>query len=206
MKKTLCVGLSAFFLFLFAIFTIIVKKDLLRHFDFNTTVRLQEHTPLRFDPFFSALSVLGRFEYMAVILVLLLVFRRKIWGAVVFIIFAGAHVIEIVGKTFLDQPPPPHMFLRSQYSNFPGLYVSTEDSYPSGHSFRSIFLAVVISYLIWRSTELSLPIKLILTVFVVGLAFTILYSRITLGEHWTSDVIGGALLGLACSIFSLAFL
>lgn len=212
--RIIFVVLSAFFLFAFFAFTLWVRTDALRHFDFDITVRLQANTPLRFDSVFSVLSVFGRVEYTATLVFLILGFLffakkrtvKKIIGyTVVVFLFAGVHILELVGKFFLNQPGPPNMFLRSQFSEFPGLYVHTAASYPSGHSLRIVFLGIVIVFLLWH-TRFHKPARVVTVVAIAGLVTAMLYSRITLGEHWATDVIGGSFLGASAGFLALLFL
>lgn len=202
----LLVGISSFFLFI--LFTIIVRSDFLRPFDFNTTVRIQDDIPVRFDEFFSFLSVVGRFEFSIVVLLAILFLKRKIMGMVPFALFGFAHVVEIIGKTTLSQPGPPHMFLRTTdlSMNFPGLHVHTDASYPSGHSLRAVFLSILIVFLIWQMKKLPAKLRYFVIAVTSSYIFLMLLSRVSLGEHWTTDVIGGALLGLSFAFLSLVFL
>lgn len=194
--------------FLFIIFTLIVRADILRQFDFNTTVRLQDDIPTKFDNFFSILSVIGRFEISLIILVIILVLRRKILGLFVIGFFGFAHVLELVGKLILEQPGPPHMFLRTTdlSHDFPGLYVHTQSSYPSGHSMRAVILTVLIVMIIYHAKKLNSKARIILIGISTSYAFLMLLSRVSLGEHWTTDVVGGSFLGLSIGLLSLILL
>lgn len=198
--------LSGIFLCLsFFAFTFWVRSDSLRPFDFNTTVKLQDKVSEKFDPYFSILSVVGRFEFTAPLLLILLLIKRKITGLIPIFLFGTAHIVELIGKTILEQPGPPNMFLRSQFSDFPGLYVHTQASYPSGHSLRAVFLAVIFIFAIYRS-KLPKNIKRFSNIAILTILFFMLVSRVSLGEHWTTDVIGGSILGLSFSLLSLIFI
>lgn len=205
-KLPILLFLSFLFFCLFFGFTLIIKNKLLDGLDFNTTVKLQNHIPLKYDEFLSSFSLIGSFEILVILLFFVAFFQKKIKAFLIFMPFFGAHLVEIIGKSFFHHPGPPFMFFRYNLGFlFPSSYINTGSSYPSGHSLRIIFVSVIIAYLIKKS-KLQLINKLIFHSIILLFAGFMLVSRISLGEHWTSDVIAGALLGMSSGIFALIFL
>jgi len=191
---------------LFVGFSFLVHKNLFTQFDFNTTVRLQDHLPRKVDTPFSFLSYIGDFEITAIILIIFLALRRKINGIFIFLSFAFFHAFELYGKTFVNHLPPPHFMLRTErISNFPQFYVSAENSYPSGHGARALFITTILAIFTWKNNKISSTQKLIIYSFLILYDLIMLTSRIYLGEHWISDIIGGSILGASFAIFSFIF-
>jgi undecaprenyl-diphosphatase len=135
-------------------------------------------------------SVVGGVEFVAIATValaagLLLDGRDRLALRLV-VAFLVTGLIELAAKTVVPQTPVPEDAMRAPDPSL--LDVSTPYPYPSGHMLRSVLLLGAI-YLLWPSR----PGRVALLIFLAASAT----SRVYLGTHWPSDVIGGALLGIA---------
>jgi undecaprenyl-diphosphatase len=142
----------------------------------------------------SLVSLLGNFEVSSAVTlaVAALRWRRQgLRGLAPLLLFVGV-AIEVILKFYLPHPGPPQGFSRNKHF-LPPLRFSTPYSFPSGHMLRAAFLATFLftSTGKWRTLG---------WIFVLAMAIT----RPYLNEHWTSDVIGGFLLGQAFAWIAVA--
>jgi undecaprenyl-diphosphatase len=135
-------------------------------------------------------SVVGGVEFVAVAAValaagLVLAGRRRL-AARLLAAFVVTGLIELVFKMVVPQAPVPGDVLRGPDPSL--LDISTPYPFPSGHMLRAVLLLGAI-YLLWPNK----PGRMAILLFLVASAS----SRLYLGTHWPSDVLGGALLGIA---------
>lgn len=192
--------LAAVFLVLFTYFSYIVAKERWQQIDFDTTVKLQDHLPRKYDQIFSYFSLLGSAE-ITVGICLLFTLRALLkwrWRVILgWSIIVPATLVEIFGKLVLFHPAPPRFFHRSLLpTSLPSFYVHTDFSYPSGHMTRTIFIVTILMVLVIFSSKNNF-IRLIISCMLLLVAFLMGLTRVYLGEHWLSDVLGGAILGAA---------
>jgi membrane-associated phospholipid phosphatase len=135
-------------------------------------------------------SVVGGVEFVAVAAValaagLFMEGRRRL-GSRLLMVFVFTGLVELGMKMALPQEPVPQDATRGRDPSL--LDVATPYPYPSGHMLRTVLLLGAI-YMLWSNR----PGRVAILVFFVAAAT----SRVYLGAHWPSDVLGGVLLGVA---------
>lgn len=109
----------------------------------------------------------------------------------------GSNTILTVGsnqilKHIICRPRPNHL----------RLIVENGYSFPSGHAMISICLYGLLIYLVNKKIKNKL-LKIVLTILLIILILGIGISRIYVGVHYPSDVLGGYLLSLSILIFNI---
>lgn len=135
--------------------------------------------------FFLEITHFGSFSYIITAAFLLVVFLKKNNDKkLTAILVAVEGLSNSLLKRIYARPRPP----------FEHLVVETSYSFPSGHTMSSVVLYSLFVYFLWQS-KLAKVWKIIGTVLAVLLIISISFSRIYLGVHYASDVLGGLLLG-----------
>lgn len=140
------------------------------------------------DQFAAILTELGVYKgvFPAVIVIssILLITRR--WRSLAFVLLTslGEVVLNRNAKLLIHRPRP-HLW-ETVYS------IRTDFAFPSGHAMSSLTLAIILIVLTWQ-TRWRWVVVSCSSLFAIGVAWTRLY----LGAHYPSDIVGGWALALA---------
>lgn len=119
-------------------------------------------------------------------------FRGWAWLGAALILATGA--IELAFKLSVAQPSPPEEFGRA-FHNILGVQ-GPPNAFPSGHVARLTFLSVLVAGV--------MPARWSGIAALVFVAATV-FLRVYIGDHWPSDALGGAALGLSVGALAVAW-
>lgn len=138
--------------------------------------------------FFKLCSTLGSTWFYVILVLSLVILKNKkdIWVGIHLLIIQGMNRII---KALVQRPRPPQIYHLVKETNY---------SFPSGHS-----MSAMIGYglLIIEVYQSSLKYKKLIMTLLAMMILLIGLSRIYLGVHYFSDVIGGFLLSLSYLLF-----
>lgn len=129
----------------------------------------------------------------------LLLWRREVgrWSLAPMAFLIGI-AVEVAMKLFVNQPTEPLLeFHRDTFYPFFGMTLN--GSYPSGHALRTAFFFCFLAVLLWNEGRVW---RRLAALGLIPLVLFFGFTRLYIGDHWLSDVVGGLLLG--CSIALLA--
>jgi undecaprenyl-diphosphatase len=153
--------------------------------DTATTAFLHGLASPTLDAVMNAATFVGSSPMLAAVVglavVLLLARRRRAEAVFIVVAFVGTLVLNDGLKSLFQRPRP----------GFDWAEVWPETGFPSGHSMDSFVVYLAIALVIWRLAGRRMGI--VASVLALGVTISVGISRIYLGAHWLSDVIGGYL-------------
>jgi undecaprenyl-diphosphatase len=163
---------------------------LLRHSDMGG----QPIGPAWFKDSMRDVTALGGFTFltlMTIVVVLSLFFHRKRREGIIVATTAISSQTSIEILTFLYDRPRPDPVL-------PQLHAYTA-SFPSGHTTESTAIFLTVATVI-AALEANDNVKILIYAVAAFIIFAIGLSRVYLGMHWPTDVLGGWVLGTAWAL------
>lgn len=113
---------------------------------------------------------------------------RRRWLDALFIAAAigGSATFTVVVKHVIGRARPVAFFRVPESGN----------SFPSGHTLSATCLALALAFLLWHGAR-GRSVKVIGTLLLAAAVFAVGMSRLVLGVHYPTDVLGSVLLGAA---------
>lgn len=190
-------GIASIFIWLFLELAEEILENELRRFDTSVIASFNAIKTPALDAIYTGITELGSVWFLStlsILMILLLWFKAKNkWGTLFFIIAIGGNgALTWLLKQVYERGRP----------SINEAIDAIGFSFPSGHSMGSIVFYGFLIYLIVRSGH-NKVIKIVSSIALIMLILSIGTSRIYLGAHFPSDIIGGFLAGTIWLILCL---
>jgi undecaprenyl-diphosphatase len=151
-------------------------------FDARVLEGIHQATPAALQPLMNLVTDLGSLTFLGALLIVTMIFLiwRRHWGSMRLVIASGLLtplLIEVLKRVF--HRPRPELWPTVPEDSY---------SFPSGHALGSVVVYGILAYLIGQARPRWRPA---LWGIYLGLVAVIGFSRLYLGFHWPTDVMGG---------------
>jgi membrane-associated phospholipid phosphatase len=162
--------------------------------DLGISRKIQQHQSVTLDHFMTFISLFGTMPYSAItvgmVALIFFIFKRR-KEALFTLLTALSGLVSSLTKMLINRPRPAKDLVRI-------IEITREQSFSSGHT---LFYTVFFGFLIIVMGNLK-SINYYLRMGIISLSAAMIllvpFSRIYLGAHWFTDVLGGAMLGVLC--------
>ncbi len=159
--------------------------------DIKTSVCVQQISLPLFNPVMRAVSFISSVVLAIIIVVLVVVclwmLRKRLEAVFIGSATGIASLINFLLKLLIARPRPTNELIQ--------VFVATnESSFPSGHTLYAVVFYGLLFYLAPRLIKHTKAVKALRSILLILILLTMI-SRIYLGVHWLSDILGSLLFG-----------
>ena len=195
-KKTIAIGSLSI---LFILLLILIKTNSIESFDTSIYNLIAMHINANLTDFFKFMTFLGEGVSIASFCVLALIVTFILKKRNIGLIVAGCVTFNSLfseGLKRIIQRPRPEILRLINESSY---------SFPSSHTLASVSLCGILIYFILKS-EWDRNVKIIISSLLVLFPLLIAISRIYLGVHNASDVLGGAIIAMILLLIEISII
>jgi membrane-associated phospholipid phosphatase len=179
-------------IFSFGLLAFFAKQTPYFPFDIFITKTVQQITLPGFHELMIFITTLGNFEWGIFTIIMLFIFfviiRKNILAIFLALSVVGSEILSVTFKAVIARPRPDPELITQLGKH---LY---SDSFPSGHVLFYIGCYGFLLFLSFAKLKHGL-LRIILTIVLTLMLIFIGLSRIYVGAHWFSDVLGAYLIG-----------
>ncbi len=166
--------------------------------EFSEEVQAYQH-PL-FDMLMKMVSYPGYMPYAPIMVIICggIFYSSKLKKEGLFVLFTMlSGLVSTIVKYLVDRPRPGSDLVKIALQTH-------QQSFPSGHVMFYLIFFGFVALLMYSLKAINRITRITIGIICMMMIFTIPVSRIYLGAHWFTDVLGGFLLGILC-LYALGY-
>ena len=155
---------------------------------------VQEHQHPTLDWLMKIVSSVGVFPYsvvMVLITALIFLFAKYKKEALYICFTLVSGVVSASLKILINRPRPEESVVRI-------IEKAKNNSFPSGHVLFYVLFFGFLALLMYHVKTIPKTLRIVVGGIALFMVFTVPVSRVYLGAHWFTDVLGGFMLGMLC--------
>ncbi|MCX6740297.1 MAG: LssY C-terminal domain-containing protein [Candidatus Parcubacteria bacterium] len=187
-----------FFLFI-GIIADILSSDPIVFVDVNLTSLLYTFRNPLLTLIFLKITLLGNWQLILAGIIIfsaiLWLWQKKVYIFSLWLVMAGSALFSYLGKLIIHRPRPQNV----------AVFDLSSFSFPSGHATLALAFYGFIAYFLFKQIK-SWKYKILILAADLVLILLIGFSRMYLGFHFLSDIIGGYLLGILWLLIGISLI